>query len=89
VTGQRWTLTLQDPDDPYGHSARAQQRTTSRWDVEYFRRDELVSHGGISTPPPHEPPYATLSDTLRELREEADRFGPSYLRPLDRDKTRP
>lgn len=79
---QRWQLTLQDPDDPHGHSARAQQLSDSRWDVEYYRGDTLVSTGSISTPPPHMPPFATLEYTLRDLRKEADRFGADYLREL-------
>lgn len=87
MTDQRWVLTLQDPDDPYRFSVRARQLSTSRWDVDYLRGDEVVSTGGISTPPPHEPPFTTLANTLRELREEADRFGHDWLRPLDRIAT--
>lgn len=87
MSDQRWTLVLQDPDDPYRHSAHAVRRSSNQWDVEYLRGDEVVSTGGISTPPPHQPPFTTLSDTLRELRAEADRFGHDWLRPLDRVAT--
>lgn len=68
----QWQLTMQNSDDPHGHSARASQRTATRWDVEYLRGDEVVSTGSISTPPPHMPPMATLIGTLQELRTAAD-----------------
>lgn len=84
--GARWLLTLQNPDDPHGHSARARQLTATRWDVDYYRGEDLVSTGGISTPPPHEPPFATLTNTLDELRAEADRHGHDYLRPLSAER---
>ncbi|MGW3992386.1 hypothetical protein ACWEF6_02750 [Amycolatopsis sp. NPDC004772] len=72
MSDERWKLTLQDPDDPYGHSARAVQRDKRHWDVEYYRGDELDSTGSISTPPPYMPPMATLMSTLQDLRQVAD-----------------
>jgi len=71
---ERWTLRLQDPEDPYSHSATARQRSITRWDVEYYRGDEMISDGSIGTPPPHMPPVATLMGTLQVLRKEADHW---------------
>lgn len=65
-------LTLRDDSDPHDHWARATQRDETRWDVKYWRGEELVSEGGIGTPPPNMPPTATLLVTLREMRREAD-----------------
>ncbi len=67
-----WELTLKDAADPHGHWAKARQIDTQHWEAEYFRGSELIAKGRISTPPPHEPPVATLMATLASDREEAD-----------------
>lgn len=67
-----WILQLEDPDDPHKHTARAVQLEEHRWSVQYFRDGVLASDGGISTPPPHMPPTATLLATLKQMRQEAD-----------------
>lgn len=70
----RWHMVLADLDDPHRHTARATRREDSpdAWNVTYRRNGRLVSTGGISTPPPHDPPIATLVLTLKQLRGEAD-----------------
>lgn len=77
IDAHAWVLEMKDSTDPHGHTARAVQRTETSWDVEYFRDGELVSDGGIGTPPPNVPPAATLKYTLQVLRREADREGSS------------
>lgn len=67
-------ITMEDPDDPYRFSARAVQREEHLWDVEYFREGVLVADGTISTPPPHQPPTATLLFSLADYRRVADKW---------------
>lgn len=70
-----WELTLRDATDPHGHWARARQTDTRHWEVEYYRGDGLIADARITTPPPYDPPIATLMASLESDRQAADFLG--------------